>query len=150
MWSVLQSTVRRRFHLPPSLKQLEDVLHEGWLQYSTRDYSVPIWVYSKKDTWCITGKWRPNSVLIKKFVSFTGVSIILSIPFIFKDYSYSPSPWEEVRVLWQKRWLHNLASKMQVREMATDQGKLVQTGYKHEQSEMFCEWCAHTAYPRHA
>jgi hypothetical protein len=35
MWSVLQSTGRRRFHLPSSLKQPEDVLHEGW-------YSIPL------------------------------------------------------------------------------------------------------------
>ena len=33
--SVLQSTVRRRFPLPSSLKQPEDVLHEGW-------YSIPL------------------------------------------------------------------------------------------------------------
>ena len=107
------------------------------VQYSNRGYSVLIWVYSKKDTRCITGKYRPNSVLIKKFVSFTSVSNILSIPFILKDYRYSPWPWEEERVLWPKRWLHNLASKMRVREMATDQEKLVQTCYKHEHSEMW-------------
>ena len=145
MLSVLESTEGRRFHLPTPLMQLEYVLHEGWLQYSIRDYSVLIWVYSKKDTWCIKGKWWPNSLLIKKFVSSTSVSIILSIPFI----SYSPSPLEEERVLWPKRWLHNRASKIRIREMATDQGKPIQTCYRHEQSEMFCVWCAHTAYPRH-
>ena len=52
------------------------------VQYSTTDYSEHIWVYSKKDTYCITGKWWPNSILIKKCVSLTAVSIILSIPWI--------------------------------------------------------------------
>ena len=33
------------------------------VQYSSRDCSECIWVYSKKDTCCITGKWWPNSIL---------------------------------------------------------------------------------------
>jgi hypothetical protein len=40
-------------------------------------------VYSKKDTSCITGKWWHNSIVIKKCVSFTTISIILSIPCVF-------------------------------------------------------------------
>ena len=62
MWSVLQSTGRRRFHLPSSLKQPEDVLHEEW-------YSIPLETiqlvrfYSKKYTRCIAGKCLRNSVL---------------------------------------------------------------------------------------
>jgi hypothetical protein len=39
-----------------------------------------MWVYCKKDTSCITGKWWPKFVLIKKCVSFRTASIILSIP----------------------------------------------------------------------
>jgi hypothetical protein len=34
-WSVLESMVRSRFHLPSSLKQLQDVFHEEW-------YNVPL------------------------------------------------------------------------------------------------------------
>jgi hypothetical protein len=49
------------------------------VQYSTRDYSQLIWIYCKKDTSCIQKMW-PNSILIKKYVSFTTVSITLSIP----------------------------------------------------------------------
>jgi len=51
--------------------------------YSTRDYAQLTWVYSKKDSRCITGKWWPKSILIKKGVSFTNISIILSIPCMF-------------------------------------------------------------------
>jgi hypothetical protein len=51
------------------------------VEYSTRDYAQLIRVYSKKDTGFITGKWWPNSVLINKRVSFTTVSVILSIPY---------------------------------------------------------------------
>jgi hypothetical protein len=54
------------------------------VQYSTRDCSQLIRVYSEKDTRCITGTWWPNSVLIKKFVSITAVSIILSVPCIYQ------------------------------------------------------------------
>jgi len=50
------------------------------IKYSTRDYSELIYVYFKKETSCATGKWWPNSVLLKKCVSFRTVSIILSIP----------------------------------------------------------------------
>ena len=50
------------------------------VQYSTRDYSELTRVYSKKDTSCVTGKWWPNSILIKKCVSFTAVSIIFVHP----------------------------------------------------------------------
>jgi hypothetical protein len=53
-------------------------------QYCMVDCSELTWVYSKKDTGCITGKWWPNSVLIKTCVPFTTVSIILSIPCIFR------------------------------------------------------------------
>jgi hypothetical protein len=67
LWSVLESRVRSRFPPPSSLKQLKDVLR----------------VYSKKGTNCFTGIWWPNSILIKKHVSFMTVSIILSIPFAF-------------------------------------------------------------------
>jgi hypothetical protein len=50
------------------------------VQYSTTEYSELIWVYSKKSTNCFTGKWWPNSILTKKYVSFMTVSVILSIP----------------------------------------------------------------------
>ena len=50
------------------------------VQYSTRDYSELTWVYSKKDTSCVTGRWWLNSTLIKKCASFTAVSIIFVHP----------------------------------------------------------------------
>jgi hypothetical protein len=50
------------------------------VKYSTKDYSELIYVYFKKDTSCVTGKWWPNSIIMKKCVSFRTVSIILSIP----------------------------------------------------------------------
>ena len=43
------------------------------VQYSTGDCSQLVSVYCKKGTSCITGKWWPNSILIKKRVSFTTV-----------------------------------------------------------------------------
>ena len=49
-------------------------------QYHTGGCSELVRVYRKKDTSCITGKWRPNSVLIKKCVSVTTNYIILSTP----------------------------------------------------------------------
>jgi hypothetical protein len=51
------------------------------VQYSIRDYSELTWVYIK-DTSCITCKCWPNSMWIKKYVSFTTVFIILSTPCI--------------------------------------------------------------------
>ncbi len=59
------------------------------VQYSTRDYSELTWVYSKKDTSCVTGKWWPNSILIKKCLSFTAVSIIFVHP-LYMPLSYIP------------------------------------------------------------
>ena len=50
------------------------------VQYSSRDCSELIWVYSKNDTICITGKWWPNSLLIGICVSFTTVFSILTVP----------------------------------------------------------------------
>ena len=58
-------------------------------QYSITDYSELIWVYSKNDTSCIKGKWRTNSVSIKKCVSFTIISITFSIP-CMPVYIYMP------------------------------------------------------------
>ena len=62
------------------------------VQYTTRDYWELIWVYSKKYTICITGNWWPNYVLVKKCLSFTNVSIILSIPSILIVELYICSP----------------------------------------------------------
>jgi len=39
------------------------------VQYSTKDYSELTWVYSKKDTSCVIGKWWPNSILLCMFHS---------------------------------------------------------------------------------
>jgi hypothetical protein len=39
LWSVLESMISSRFLSPTPLKQLEDLLHEEWYRYSTRDYS---------------------------------------------------------------------------------------------------------------
>jgi len=52
------------------------------VQHSTTDFS-------KKDTSCVTGKWWPNSILIKKCVSFTAVSIIFVHP-LYMLPSYIP------------------------------------------------------------
>ena len=60
-------------------KQIPSIISQAArrvVQYCTRDYSV----YSKKDTSCVTGKWWPNSILIKKCVSFTAVSITFVHP----------------------------------------------------------------------
>jgi len=67
--------------IPSSMIPQATIRCSSWrvVQYSTRDNSELIWVYSKKDTSCITGKWWPNSILIKKCVTFTTVSIILVI-----------------------------------------------------------------------
>jgi len=59
------------------------------VHYSTRDYSQPTWIYSKKGTSCVTGKCWPNSTLIKKYVSFTAVSIIFVHP-LYMLPSYIP------------------------------------------------------------
>ena len=59
------------------------------VQYSTRHYSELTWVYFKKDTSCDTGKWWPNSILIKKCVSVTAVSIIFIHP-LYMLPSYIP------------------------------------------------------------
>ena len=50
------------------------------VQYSARDHSELTRVYSKEDTTCVTGKWWPNYILIKKCVSFTVVSVIFVHP----------------------------------------------------------------------
>jgi len=80
LWLVSESRVISRFP-PLSLKQLEE--------YSTRDYSELTRVYRKKDTSCVTGKWWPNSILIKKCVSFTAASIIFVHP-LYMLPSYIP------------------------------------------------------------
>jgi hypothetical protein len=70
LWSVLESRVRSRFP-PLSLEQLV----EKW-------YSIPLetiqnlHVSISRRIKAVTGKWWPNSILIKKCVSFTAVSII--------------------------------------------------------------------------
>ena len=75
LWSVLESRVRSRF---PSI--ISQATRRRVVQYSTRDYSDLTWVYSKEDTSGVTGKWWPNSILTKKCVSFTAVSIIFVHP----------------------------------------------------------------------
>ena len=61
-------------------KQIPSIISQATrrrvVHYFTRDYSVS----SKKDTSCVTDKWWPNSILIKKCVSFTTVSIIFVHP----------------------------------------------------------------------
>ena len=59
------------------------------VQNSTRDCSEVTWVYSKKDTSCVAGKWWPESILIKKCVSFTAVFIIFVHP-LYMLPSYIP------------------------------------------------------------
>ena len=61
-------------------KQIPSIISQATrrrvVQFFTRNYSV----YSKKDTSCVAGKWWPNSILIKKCVSSTAVSIIFVHP----------------------------------------------------------------------
>jgi hypothetical protein len=72
--------VRSRFTPPLPLKQTSICSSCRVVKYSTGDYSELIYVYFKEDTSCVTGKWWPNSTLIKKCVSFRNASIILPIP----------------------------------------------------------------------
>ena len=73
LWSVLESGSKATRSCSP------------WrvVQYSVRTCSELIWVYSKKDTSCITGKWWPNSILIKKCVVFHNCSHYFSICYIY-------------------------------------------------------------------
>ena len=54
-------------------KQIPSIISQAAIrrvvQYATRDYSELTWVYSKKDTSCVTGKWWPNSTLINVHLS---------------------------------------------------------------------------------
>jgi hypothetical protein len=79
LWSVLESRVRSRYP-PPSLKQLEDVLHEEW-------YRIPLETIQNLHESVprrIQAVLQANdgpAILMKKCVPFTPVFIILSIPF---------------------------------------------------------------------
>ena len=87
--SLFQSRLRSRFFIPSSLVKQLELPHEDWyIQYSTRDYSELIRIYSKKGTSRTAGKWWPNSKLINKLVSFTTVSIIFSIPYTPSAYNH--------------------------------------------------------------
>jgi hypothetical protein len=79
LWSVSDSMVRSGFSLPSSLKQLQDVLHEEWCIIPLETIqnvceSIPRRIQT------VTVKLWPNSILINKCISFTAISIILSIP----------------------------------------------------------------------
>jgi len=66
-----------------SEKQIQSIISEATrrvVQYSARDCSDLTWVYSKKDTSCVTGKWWSNAILIQKCVSFTAASIVFVHP----------------------------------------------------------------------
>ena len=87
--SALASTIARQIssnHCGQGEKPIPSIISQGagrcssWtvVHYSTRDCSELIWVYSKKGTSCITGKWWPNSIPIKKCISFRTVPTILS------------------------------------------------------------------------
>ena len=71
LWSVLERTVRSRF-----LSYIISQATRRVIQYSTTDHAKLTRVYCKNDTSYVTGKWWPNSISIKKCVSFTAVSII--------------------------------------------------------------------------
>jgi len=72
------------------------------VQYSTRDYSERTWVYSKKVTCCIIGKWLPNSLLRKKSAPFATVSVILSKQETEKGRNLDRLQ-EKVKGKWRKR-----------------------------------------------
>jgi len=61
----LESRVRSRFPLASSLKEQEE-----------EQYSIPLQTIQNLHESIANGKWWPNSILIKKCVSFTAVSII--------------------------------------------------------------------------
>jgi len=63
-----------------SLREQSEKQEEEWYNIPLETLSELTQVYSKKDTSCVTGKWWPNSVLIKKCVSFTAVAIIFAHP----------------------------------------------------------------------
>jgi hypothetical protein len=79
LWSVLENGVRSRYSPPSSLKQLENVPRE-------ERYSIPLETIQNlqesipRRIPAVLQAKLPNSVLIKKCVSFTTVSIFLSIP----------------------------------------------------------------------
>jgi len=78
-------------------KQIPSIISQATrrrgVQYSTRDYSELTWVYSKKDTSCVTGKWWPNSILMCIFHSCF--------------HYFCPSPVHATR-LYSLRWLDKL------------------------------------------
>jgi len=82
LWSDSESTVWSRFPLLSSLKQIQDVLHEDWCIIPLETIqnvreSIPRRIQT------ITVKWWFNSILINKYLSFTTISLILSIPCSF-------------------------------------------------------------------
>jgi hypothetical protein len=84
LWPALESRVRIRFPPPSSIKQLEDIFLEEW-------YSIPLEIIENlhesfpRSIQAVLQAKEPNYVLIKKFVSFKAVSIILSIHCISKS-----------------------------------------------------------------
>ena len=74
-WSVLESRMRSRFP-PLSLKQLE----EEWYSMPLETIQILHGSVPRRIQALVTGKWWPNSMLIKKCVSFTAVSIIFVHP----------------------------------------------------------------------
>jgi len=78
LWPVLESRVRIRFPPPSSLKQLEDILLEEWYSITIETIQNLHESFPRRIQAVLQAK-EPNSVLIKKFVSFKTASIILSI-----------------------------------------------------------------------
>jgi hypothetical protein len=58
-----------------SEKQISSIITQATSKSCT-DYSEFTRVYSKKDTSCVRGKWWPNSILIKKYVSCGSLSLL--------------------------------------------------------------------------
>jgi hypothetical protein len=79
LWSVFKTRVRSRFPPPSSLKQLEDVLHKGWYNIPLQNIQNFMSLFQERYK-LYYRQWWPNCVLIMKCVSFTTVSITLSIP----------------------------------------------------------------------
>ena len=76
-------------HIPSYIVCQATTTRRRVAQYCTAHCSERTQVYCKKDTSCVTGKWWPSSILLKKCVSFVAVSIIFVHP-LYMLPSYIP------------------------------------------------------------
>ena len=86
-------------HSPSSITSQATRRCSSWtvVLHSTEDCSELVSVYCKKDTSCITGKWWPNSVLVKKCVYFTTVSFICPSPVRSTLTQHTLRKWNKIK-----------------------------------------------------